>query len=60
MVACVFTDFYFGLFSDEFLLLRKIIAATVMSNPDEFSEAVLEKPREEYCEWILNPQKWGG
>ncbi|CAI9787819.1 unnamed protein product [Fraxinus pennsylvanica] len=40
--------------------LRQVIAATVASDPEKFSEALLEKPNEEYCAWILNPEKWGG
>ncbi|CAA3020021.1 ubiquitin thioesterase OTU1-like [Olea europaea var. sylvestris] len=40
--------------------LRQVIAATVASYPEKFSEAFLEKPNEEYCAWILNPEKWGG
>lgn len=38
----------------------KVIAATVASDPKKFSEAFLGKPNEEYCSWILNPEKWGG
>eukprot|EP00271_Cylindrocystis_brebissonii_P022927 TRINITY_DN906_c0_g1_i1.p1 TRINITY_DN906_c0_g1~~TRINITY_DN906_c0_g1_i1.p1 ORF type:complete len:211 (+),score=40.56 TRINITY_DN906_c0_g1_i1:129-761(+) len=40
--------------------LRQIIAATIMSNPEKYSDVVLGKPNAEYCEWILNPEKWGG
>lgn len=38
----------------------KVIAATVASDPTKYSEAFLGKPNEEYCAWILNPEKWGG
>uniref|UniRef100_A0A5B7A8B7 Ubiquitin thioesterase OTU n=3 Tax=Davidia involucrata TaxID=16924 RepID=A0A5B7A8B7_DAVIN len=40
--------------------LRQVIAATVASDPTKYSEAFLGKPNKEYCEWILNPEKWGG
>ncbi|XP_062017991.1 OVARIAN TUMOR DOMAIN-containing deubiquitinating enzyme 2 [Rosa rugosa] len=40
--------------------LRQVIAATVASDPTKYSEAILGKPNEEYCAWILNPEKWGG
>ncbi|KAH7842254.1 hypothetical protein Vadar_003290 [Vaccinium darrowii] len=40
--------------------LRQVIAATVASDPTQYSEAFLGKPNEEYCAWILNPEKWGG
>ncbi|KAL1811464.1 hypothetical protein DCAR_0623604 [Daucus carota subsp. sativus] len=40
--------------------LRQVIAATVASDPKKYSEAFLGKPNEEYCAWILNPEKWGG
>ncbi|XP_068668814.1 OVARIAN TUMOR DOMAIN-containing deubiquitinating enzyme 2-like [Aristolochia californica] len=40
--------------------LRQVIAATVASDPGKYSEAFLGKTNEEYCAWILNPEKWGG
>ncbi|KAA8526977.1 hypothetical protein F0562_008794 [Nyssa sinensis] len=40
--------------------LRQVIAATVASDPTKYSEAFLGKSNKEYCEWILNPKKWGG
>ncbi|GAA0150565.1 cysteine protease [Lithospermum erythrorhizon] len=40
--------------------LREVIAATVVSDPEKYSEAILGKANEEYCAWILNPEKWGG
>ncbi|XP_022039473.1 OVARIAN TUMOR DOMAIN-containing deubiquitinating enzyme 2 isoform X1 [Helianthus annuus] len=40
--------------------LRQVIAATVASDPTKYSEAFLGKRNEEYCAWILNPEKWGG
>lgn len=40
--------------------LRQVIAATVISDPVTYSEAFLGKPNEEYCNWIMDPEKWGG
>lgn len=40
--------------------MREIIANAVKDNQLEFSEAVLGKPNEDYCEWIRNPNSWGG
>lgn len=38
----------------------KVIAATVASDPEKYSDAFLGKSNKEYCDWILNPEKWGG
>lgn len=40
--------------------MREIIANAVKENSTEFNEAVLGKPNNEYCEWIQNPNSWGG
>ncbi|GAA0149468.1 cysteine protease [Lithospermum erythrorhizon] len=40
--------------------LRQVIADTVASDPEKYSEAILGKGNQEYCAWILNPEKWGG
>ncbi|KAJ7963824.1 ubiquitin thioesterase OTU1-like [Quillaja saponaria] len=40
--------------------LRQVIAATVASYPEKYSEAFLGKSNEEYCNWILDSEKWGG
>ena len=37
-----------------------MIAATVISDPEKYNEAFLGKPNEEYGQWILDPEKWGG
>ncbi|KAF7815826.1 ubiquitin thioesterase OTU1 [Senna tora] len=38
----------------------KVIAATVASDPEKYSEAFLGKPNADYCAWILDSEKWGG
>lgn len=40
--------------------LRQVIAATVSGDPVKYDEAFLGKPNQEYCSWILDPEKWGG
>jgi len=40
--------------------MRQIIANTVKENQGEFNEAVLGKSNKSYCEWIQNPNSWGG
>eukprot|EP00928_Gymnodinium_smaydae_P036323 TRINITY_DN2540_c0_g1_i1.p2 TRINITY_DN2540_c0_g1~~TRINITY_DN2540_c0_g1_i1.p2 ORF type:complete len:209 (-),score=51.93 TRINITY_DN2540_c0_g1_i1:47-673(-) len=40
--------------------LRETVAAIVLSAPDQWSEAMLGKPSDEYAEWIQDGQKWGG
>ncbi|KAJ7960771.1 ubiquitin thioesterase OTU1-like [Quillaja saponaria] len=40
--------------------LRQVIAATVASDPEKYSEAFLGKPNVQYCNWIIDSEKWGG
>ncbi|CAA6671938.1 unnamed protein product [Spirodela intermedia] len=40
--------------------LRQVIAAAVASDSEKYNEAFLGKPNGEYCEWILDSDKWGG
>lgn len=40
--------------------LREIIAQTVSSNPETFTETFLGKKNEEYVKWIKKPESWGG
>jgi len=40
------------------LLRRKIVER--IRRDSTYSEAILGKPVEEYCSWIMNPEKWGG
>lgn len=41
-------------------VFAKVIAAAVASDKEKYNEAFLAKQNEEYCAWILNPEKWGG
>lgn len=40
--------------------LRSIVTQAIQSQPDVYTEAILEKPPAEYCKWINNPNSWGG
>ncbi|KAL5725196.1 hypothetical protein ACHQM5_008366 [Ranunculus cassubicifolius] len=40
--------------------LRHVIAATVASDPVNYSEAFLGKTNQDYCAWILDSDNWGG
>ncbi|XP_011496189.1 PREDICTED: ubiquitin thioesterase OTU1 [Ceratosolen solmsi marchali] len=40
--------------------MREIIANAVAADVDEYCEAILGKPNQEYCEWIMKPNSWGG
>ncbi|KAK7205727.1 hypothetical protein BZA70DRAFT_276901 [Myxozyma melibiosi] len=40
--------------------LRTLVATAIRADPEQYSDAVLGKPREQYCEWIQRPQSWGG
>ena len=40
--------------------MRRTVAAVIISNPDAYCEAILEKSNADYCEWILKDTSWGG
>ncbi|NWY03317.1 OTU1 thioesterase, partial [Nothoprocta ornata] len=40
--------------------MRGLIAHIVASDPEAYSEAVLGKTNQEYCEWIRKEETWGG
>jgi len=41
-------------------VIREIIIAEIMSNPEEYNSAILGKNPEDYCKWISNKETWGG
>lgn len=43
-----------------FGICRALIARTVADDPETFTEALLERPNDEYCAWILDESNWGG
>lgn len=40
--------------------MRKVIASEVSKDLQTFNPAYLGKTNEEYCEWILRTESWGG
>lgn len=40
--------------------LRSLVAQAIQSQPDVYTEAVLEKKPEDYCRWIQREDSWGG
>jgi ubiquitin thioesterase OTU1 len=41
--------------------LRRVVAREVASDPhNRYTEAFLGMPNSDYCDWILQPQHWGG
>lgn len=41
-------------------ILRTLVAASIESDPSQWSELVLGKLPHEYCAWIQQPSSWGG
>ncbi|KAJ1664410.1 ubiquitin-specific protease otu1 [Coemansia sp. RSA 1813] len=41
-------------------VLRQIVCECIREDPEWFSEAVLGMPVDQYCEWIQQPDNWGG
>ncbi|KAL4919120.1 hypothetical protein BDW62DRAFT_49405 [Aspergillus aurantiobrunneus] len=46
--------------ADTMVELRSTVAETIQSNPDVYTPAILEQPRDDYCRWIKNENSWGG
>lgn len=46
--------------ADTMVELRSTVAETIQSNPDVYSSAILEQPRDDYCRWIKDDTSWGG
>lgn len=46
--------------ADTMVELRSTVAETIQSNPDVYSSAILEQPRDDYCRWIKDETSWGG
>lgn len=41
-------------------IIRGIITSEILSNPNDYNAAVLDKDPEEYCDWISRGDSWGG
>ncbi|KAI5953297.1 OTU1 [Candida jiufengensis] len=40
--------------------LRKIIVSYIQKDPELYSDLILGRSRESYCEWIMKKESWGG
>ena len=40
--------------------LRKLIAQCVSSDPQTYNNVFLGRDNSDYCNWILDKEKWGG
>ena len=40
--------------------LRELVAGIILSDPDRFSTVMLGRSNEEYAEWIMKDESWGG
>ena len=60
--SCLFNSINFAINqrTTEPEVVRSIVSSVILENQGEYNEAILEKKPEEYCEWILNPDSWGG
>ena len=61
--SCMFRAFSsaaLGQTIDSMHELRSLIATSIQSQPDLYSEAVLEKKPDAYCNWIQREDAWGG
>ncbi|CAH0559106.1 unnamed protein product [Brassicogethes aeneus] len=64
--SCLFSSIHFvlnGKVEDSSVVapsMRQIIAETVAKDLINYSEAILGKPNDEYCAWILDNNSWGG
>jgi ubiquitin thioesterase OTU1 len=60
--SCLFNAINFAINhnADSPELIRGIISSEIKSNPTEYNAAVLDKDPEDYCNWILKGDSWGG
>ena len=40
--------------------LRNLVVQTVSNDRVTFNEAFLGRSNKDYCDWIGNPERWGG
>ncbi|XP_074645555.1 ubiquitin thioesterase OTU1-like [Tubulanus polymorphus] len=62
--SCLFTSVFFVMEGRMDLScaphMRELIAGVVLSDPEMYNEAILEKSNSEYCNWIMSDETWGG
>lgn len=40
--------------------LRSLVASAIQSDPETYTQVVLEQPPDDYCRWIQTQDAWGG
>jgi ubiquitin thioesterase OTU1 len=60
--SCLFNAINYAMNNviDQPEIMRELIAVEIVSNPDLYSQAILDKEPSEYCEWIMQNDTWGG
>ena len=60
--SCLFNSINFAINQSitEPEIIRGIISSEILNNPIDYNEAILERPIEDYCDWILRGDSWGG
>jgi ubiquitin thioesterase OTU1 len=60
--SCLFNSINFAINQSitEPEIIRGIISSEILNNPIDYNEAILERPVEDYCDWILRGDSWGG
>ena len=60
--SCLFNSIGLCMFGskDEQKALRSVIKEEIQENKETYNEAILDKPVDEYINWILKSTSWGG
>lgn len=60
--SCLFRAVGFTILKDldSMFSLRDTVRETILNNADDYSDAILGKPREVYMSWIMQENSWGG
>lgn len=64
--SCLFTSINFVLNgtvdedSSAAPVMRQLVAETIKTDKNQYDEAILGKPVQEYCNWIQEDNSWGG
>lgn len=60
--SCLFRAVGFTILKDldSMFSLRDTVRETILKNPDDYSDAILDKPRDVYMSWIMQENSWGG
>jgi ubiquitin thioesterase OTU1 len=60
--SCLFNSINYAInqISNEPELMRELIATEILSHPDIYNSAILDKDPEKYSEWIMRNDTWGG